>query len=106
MTKGKDSSAPLLCPSAQPGAPDAEIFGVVTKTAEDADRIGYLTERQPVSPDFLALSGQGLPTEVLRIASPCVTGGCKHFDGANCRLASRVTALLDPVVNSLPHCAI
>ena len=31
---------------------------------------------------------------------------CPHFDGADCRLATRVAKMLPPVVDSLPPCVI
>jgi hypothetical protein len=46
------------------------------------------------------------PAEVLRVAAPCMGGGCVHFDGSNCKLAARVTSMLDPVVSGPPRCTI
>lgn len=97
---------PILCPSAQPDMAGAQVFGVLTGTPEAGLRVGYLTETQPVAPDLLAASGPAAPTEVMRIAAPCMGTGCGHFDGANCQLAARVAAMLDPVVRGLPRCAI
>jgi hypothetical protein len=97
---------PLLCPSAQPDMTGATVFGVQTGNPEDGLRVGYLTDAQPVSPDILAASGDVLPTQVLRVAAPCMGSGCKHFDGTGCQLAARVASMLEPVVNRLPPCAI
>ena len=97
---------PILCPSAQPGMDDARVFGVQTVTAEGEFRVGYLTEAQPVTPDILAASGAAPPTQVMRVAARCMGSGCKHFDGATCQLATRITQMLDPVVSGLPRCAI
>jgi hypothetical protein len=55
-------------------------------TEGDARRVGDLTEPLPVTEDLLAVSGAAKPTEIFRIASPCMGSGCKHFDGSNCRL--------------------
>ena len=97
---------PILCPSAQPDEPDARVFGVLVNTPDAGLRVGYLAEAQPATPDILAASGAVRPTEVMRIAAPCMGGGCVHFDGSNCQLAARVAAMLDPVVSGLPRCAI
>jgi hypothetical protein len=97
---------PILCPSAQPEWEAAQVFGVQTGTQAEGLRVGYLTEAQLVTPDVLAASAPAMPTEVMRIAAPCMGTGCKHFDGANCLLAARVVAMLDPVVSGLPRCAI
>ena len=97
---------PILCPSAQPDAADAKVFGVMTDAGQDGLRVGYLSEAQPISPDVLAAATPAAPTEVMRIAAPCLGHGCGHFDGANCRLATRIATMLDPVVRALPRCAI
>jgi hypothetical protein len=98
-------SGSLDCPSAQAGAEDARVYGVRIGTA-DAPRVAYLTETQPVSEQLLALSGPAKPTEIFRIAAPCVTSGCRHFKGNACTLAQRIVEGLPPVVNALPPCQI
>ena len=103
MTKPDDNDT-IHCPSAQPSA-DGVIIGVVTGTVEER-RIGYLKEPQPVTDETLALTGPVEPTQVFRIASPCMGGGCKHFAGGACSLVKRVVASLDPVVGALPPCRI
>jgi hypothetical protein len=100
------SERPILCPSAQPDMTDAKVFGVQTGNPKDGLRVGYLTEAHPVTPEILAASGNVLPTQVLRVAAPCMGSGCKHFDGGRCQLAARVASMLDPVVSGLPPCAI
>jgi hypothetical protein len=97
---------PLLCPSAQPDQPDARVFGVHTTTADNQRRVGYLTEAMPVTPDLLALAGKADAPEVLRIAAPCMNGGCLNYEGGACGLAGRIARMLDPVVAALPRCAI
>jgi hypothetical protein len=99
------SSQPIDCPSAQVGAKDARIFGMLTG-APDARRVGYLSETQPISEKLLALSGPAKPTVLFRIAAPCAMSGCKHFDGNACMLAQRIVKGLAPVVNALPSCQI
>jgi hypothetical protein len=111
MTSQTNSEASILCPSAQPDHADAVVFGVQTvrndsQTADPEWRVGYLTELQPPTPAILALSAGAKPTEVLRVAAPCVGKGCRHFDGTACALAGRVVQMLDPVVSGLPRCLI
>jgi hypothetical protein len=85
---------------------DAKVFGVMTGKPDAGLRVGYLTEAQPVTPAILDAAAPAKPTEVMRIAAPCMGKGCLHFDGANCLLATRVATMLDPVVRTLPRCAI
>jgi hypothetical protein len=105
MTDPGIKPATLKCPSALSISSDAVVFGLVTGTPE-APRIGYLTEAQPVTDSLMALAGSALPGQVFRIAATCSEHACKHFDGADCRLAKRIVTLLDPVVNALPACQI
>jgi hypothetical protein len=97
---------PILCPSAQPDSADAKLFGVLIDTPEAGMRVGYLTEAQPITPDIEAATLPARPGEVLRVAAPCMGGGCVHFDGTDCKLATRIISMLDPVVSGLPRCAI
>jgi hypothetical protein len=46
------------------------------------------------------------PTEVFRLAATCAEHLCPHFDGADCRLASRVVQILPAAVDMLPPCII
>ena len=62
----------ILCPSAQPDVSDARVFGVMTGTQDTGLRVGYLNEAQPISPEILAASAPAAPTEVMRIAAPCM----------------------------------
>ncbi|MHC5610573.1 MAG: hypothetical protein ACYTXA_06025 [Nostoc sp.] len=94
-----------LCPSGQPEIGNTVVFGVVGGTVE-APSIAYLTESQPVTEEILALSDSVKPTEIFRIASSCQADACKHFDGANCRLAVRIVQQLPTVVETLPACQI
>jgi hypothetical protein len=96
----------LLCPSINPIGPDALVFGVLTGSAAEGLRVGYLTEPVPAVPELLAAAAPAKPTEVFRAAAPCVERACKHFDGTNCQLAARITAMLDSAVSALPRCAI
>jgi hypothetical protein len=105
MTTSENKPTWLRCPSSQPTEPDAVVFGVVTGSV-DAPLIGYLTEVQPVTQALLDMAKPARPGQVFRTAAHCAGHGCKHFDGADCRLAKRIVAFLDPVVSGLPACQI
>jgi hypothetical protein len=79
------------------------VLGVVLGTAEKP-RLVPLEVLQPVTAELMALSAPVTPTEVFRVAAPCVGRGCKHFDGADCRLVQRLVALLPPVAEAAPPC--
>jgi len=59
-----------------------------------------------VTGELLALSGDVLPTEVFRFVAPCEERACRHFDGAECNLATRIVQILPVVVDGLPACGI
>ena len=99
-----DSSEPIQCPSAQPSS-EGKIIGVVTGAPEER-RIGYLNEPQPVTEETMALASPIEPTQVFRIASPCMGSDCKHFSSGACSLVKRVVSSLAPVVSTLPPCRI
>lgn len=96
---------PPFCPSAQPGMEGAFAFGVMGGTAEER-RVGYLAERVPVTDKLLELAGPVKPTEVFRFAAPCAGGACGHFDGTDCRLATKLVQLTPPVTQALPACTL
>lgn len=79
------------------------VFGVVGGTIEQP-RLTHLAEPQPVTDKLLALPGPVTPTEVFRFAAPCASSACQHFDGFNCRLATKIVQLLPEVVEELPPC--
>jgi hypothetical protein len=94
-----------LCPSVISIGSDTQVFGILTRSATAEPQVAYLTEALPATPELLAAAAPAKPTEVFRAAAPCMERGCKHFDGANCQLAARITAMLDPVVSALSRCA-
>jgi hypothetical protein len=94
-----------LCPSAQPGMDQCRIFGVVEHDGP-TPMLAYLNEQVPATPEALALAAPLKPTEVFRLAATCAERQCPHFDGADCRLATRVVRLMPPVVEALPPCRI
>ena len=99
------SSDPVLCPSVQPETEGAHAFGVVG-TVSGARRVTWIERPVPVTPQLLAMSGPVPPTQVMRFAARCQENACSHFDGRDCRLASRIVELLDPVATALPPCMI
>lgn len=95
----------LLCPSAQPDWAQAVVFGVVQGTVSEP-RVSYLEEVLPVATDLSTLTEPVQPTEVLRIAAPCVGHACQHFEGSRCQLAARTIIHLQAVAEKLPPCPI
>lgn len=94
-----------LCPSAQPGMENCRVLGVVQQEGPTS-KIVYLNELLPASQEVLALAAPLKPTEVFRLAATCAEHKCPHFDGADCRLATRVVNILPAVVDALPPCII
>jgi hypothetical protein len=84
---------------------DAEVLGVL-EGGPDAPRLSYLVEPVRVSDELLAQTGGVSPTRVFRFAATCEERSCSHFDGVNCRLATRIVAGLSSVVDRLPPCRI
>ncbi len=95
----------LLCPSAQPEMKASRVLGVVGGTP-DAPQISYLNEPLPATDDLLRLAGPVKPTEVFRFAAHCEEKACRHFDGTQCRLATRIVQILPAVTEGLPACLI
>ena len=94
---------PPLCPSAQPHMEGSTVLGVVGGTP-DGPRLAYLAEPRPARDVVPALALTVLPTSVMRFGAPCAGHGCQHFDGVDCRLATRIVQMLPPVVDGLPAC--
>ena len=102
-----------LCPSARPEMEGSVLFGVVagsrdagTAFGHAAGLVGYLKEPLAPTADVLARAEPVGPTAVFRFAAPCAESACAHFDGADCRLATKVVDLLPPVVAVLPPCPV
>lgn len=105
MTQRTGTVSQPFCPSAQPEMDDAVVLGVLMH-GETGSEVAYLREHQPATPDIVALSAPVRPTEVLRFAARCEGSACRHFDGTNCKLATRIVNLLPAVTTSLPACRI
>ncbi|SRR5258708_382083 len=95
----------LMCPSAQPDMAGSRVLGVVGGTMEAA-QVAYLNESLPVTSELLASTAPLKPTEVFRFVARCEGKACRHFDGANCNLATRIVQILPAVVDALPACLI
>src|SRR5215217_3649727 len=72
---------PVMCPSAQQGMKDLQLIGVVTFDGDE-------------------------PREVFRMAGQCEELRCTHFNGTDCKLATRIVQILPAVVDGLPPCLI
>ncbi|MUG97842.1 nitrogen fixation protein [Scytonema sp. UIC 10036] len=94
-----------LCPSGRSEPDKSVVFGVVGGTVETPE-VSYLSTTVLVNENISELSGSVEPTEIFRIASTCAGSNCKHFDGAECRLATKIVEELLPVVEALPPCQI
>jgi hypothetical protein len=82
------------------------LFGVQVRTDRGERQLAYLTETQELTEQIMALAGGSAPHEVLRVAANCIEGLCPHWNGAGCRLATRVATMLQAAVSALPRCAI
>ena len=94
-----------LCPSAQPGMDQCRVLGVVR---HDAPRplLVYLTQPIPATAEVLAMAAPLKPTEIFRLAATCAENRCPHFDGADCRLATRIVDMLPAAVDAASPCPI
>jgi hypothetical protein len=105
-TPGKhEADKILMCPSAQPDMAGVRVLGVVGGTVE-ANQVAYINEPLPVTDELLASAAPLKPTEVFRFAAHCEGKACRHFDGTNCNLATRIVQILPAVVDALPACLI
>ena len=80
-------------------------FGVIGGTAENP-RVQWIEKPVPVTDELMALTAPVPPAQVLRITAPCQEQACCHFDGTDCRLATKLVQLLPAVADSLPPCQI
>jgi len=94
-----------LCPSAQPGMDNCQVLGVVQRDGPKPMLL-YLSKPVPATPDVLAMAAPLKPTEVYRLSATCAEHKCPHFDGADCRLATRIVEGLPAAVDALPPCII
>ncbi|HEV3042215.1 MAG TPA: hypothetical protein VHA33_30930 [Candidatus Angelobacter sp.] len=100
-----EKDKPLLCPSAQPDMEGSRIIGVVAGAAP-AGHIAYLSEHLAVTDELLVSAAPAKPTDIFRFAAPCEEIACRHFDGTNCHLATRLVQIHPAVTDTLPSCLI
>ncbi|MEH2308242.1 nitrogen fixation protein [Nostoc sp.] len=94
-----------LCPSARPESEDSVVFGIISGTVAEP-RVAYLKQPQPLTDELIAKANPITPAEIFRTAAPCATKACQHFDGQDCRLATRIIEKLPTVAEELPPCSI
>ncbi len=81
---------------------NCRVLGVV----QGPGTMVYLNQILPATREVLAMAAPAQPTEIFRLAATCEESKCSHFDGRDCRLATRIVAGLPEVVDSLPPCVI
>ncbi|MDT7806276.1 MAG: hypothetical protein QOJ70_89 [Acidobacteriota bacterium] len=101
----KECDEQPLCPSARPEMPGAVAFAIVAGTVE-APHLVHLAEPHPANEELFALAHPVTPAEVFRFGAPCAGDACSHFDGRDCRLATRIVQILPAVTSTLPPCAL
>jgi hypothetical protein len=84
---------------------ECTILGLVQWEGPTA-KLEYLNQHVPATPELLAMAAPLKPTEVFRLAATCAEHKCPHFDGEDCRLATRVVQILPAAVDRLPPCII
>jgi hypothetical protein len=94
-----------MCPSSHPSVAGCQILGVIEK-AGGGPEVVYVNEHIPATADVLALAAPANPGEVFRLAAPCQTATCPHFEGGACGLVTEIVRSLAPVVDALPPCLI
>ncbi|MDZ8054655.1 MAG: nitrogen fixation protein [Aulosira sp. ZfuVER01] len=94
-----------LCPSARPEPKNSVVFGIISGTIAEP-RVAYLKQPQTLTDELIAKASPITPAEIFRTASPCATKGCQHFDGQDCRLATRIVEKLPAIAEELPPCPI
>jgi hypothetical protein len=94
-----------LCPSAQPGMDNCQVLGVVQRDGPKPMLL-YLSSPVPATEAVLAMTAPLKVTEVYRLSATCAEHKCPHFDGADCRLATRIVERLPAAVEALPPCII
>ena len=79
---------PLLCPSSNIDEPRAKVLGVLG----DDGRLTFAKAPIPVTPAFIAIAKKGRdPSKRFRFTTPCIQGGCRHWENDRCLVADVVT---------------
>jgi hypothetical protein len=99
------SVSDLMCPSSHPSVEGCQVIGIVER-GDGGPEVAYLNEHIAATPEVLDLAGPANPGEVFRLAAPCQTKTCPHFDRGACGLITSIVKTLAPVVDALPPCLI
>lgn len=96
----------ILCPSAE-GKKGALLLGRVKAD----NRVAFANMPMTVTEDFVEAARQTAPEGRAeygyRFSSPCVTKGCKQWDGERCAVSGRMLDLLSEMeTEDLPDCLI
>jgi len=83
--------------------PDAVVLGVV-RELEGWSFVHHLAEPLPVTPAILELAGDAPAGQVFRFAARCAEHTCAHFDGEQCRLATKLVRSSLDRAPTLPPC--
>lgn len=103
--KNQGDSKKKLCPSYTPRGPGSGwVFGVVAGDSDRPEMIP-LESPEPVTEEIFEMVAPFHPSEVFRIAAPCVEGRCKNFGEGTCHLA-RHTAEAPQRAEKLKPCPI
>lgn len=97
-------AAALSCPSAQPDMEDAVVLGIVETGEDGSRRVAYVEKPVPLTPELAAIAAPASAGRVLRLAATCAEGKCAHFDGHDCSLVKRVSAMLPEAGEKPPPC--
>jgi hypothetical protein len=101
-----ENSCAKLCPSAQPDMENCRVLAVVQPAETGGSMMVYLNQILPATKEVLAMAAPMQPTAIFRLAATCEESKCSHFDGTNCRLATRIVERMPEVVDTLPPCLI
>lgn len=105
MSSQAEDRETTLCPSGR-SEPGAILLGAIGADG----RVGYLTSRIRVDPDFLdAADSDGDAARRFRFAQPCVEGECRQWQGGRCSIGDAVADHPAPdhgPEDRLPHCSI
>ncbi len=101
----KSETGQLLCPSFTPRNPgDGSIFGIVVDDIR-SPRLIQLPTLIPITRKAFDLAAPFQPSEIFRIAAPCIGGQCKNFGESLCHLGKAVATESEPQTE-LPTCVI
>ena len=89
--ESKDSER-YLCPSFSPKKPGVGwVFGIIAGEPGKT-QVVPLEKPEPVTEETFELTAPFHPSQVLRMAAPCMEGRCKNFGEGACHLAKTVAS--------------